>query len=326
MNRRSVSDGILLPACLLLALMACRSPAAPDAGIGNRVAEAVTSIARDRTPCLVQIRSRDMAGEITGTGFLIDPTGTVCTLTSFLRGDDLTVIQGGKEYPATVAAVDSRTGIAFLKTAAGGGSFLQPPAAIPLPEGAPVIGLGAAWKPAEPELGIIRGRLALEGETYHPVPLLVASLPGAVPGSPVLDLGGNLAGIVTSATRDDVTVRILPSSALAKLLDDLMRFGRPMPGWIGAVVEEAAVPEGGSRTRIAAVEPGSPAERAGISAGDGLVAVGGKKIRLPQDVLETSFYLSAGEQVRLTLSRGGVIRNVTLKCAPFPEIAGQTVP
>jgi S1-C subfamily serine protease len=106
-----------------------------------------------------------------------------------------------------------------------------------------------------------------------------------------------------------------------KLHGDLLRFGKINPGWIGAVVEEAAVPEGNSRTRIAAVEPGSPAERAGIRPGDSLLAVGDRSIHMPQEVLESSFYLTAGQDVRIVLSRSGELRRVTLRCASVPSQA-----
>lgn len=331
MNRRSVSDPLLL-AGILLPLAAAMLVGAPpaDPSLTSRVASAVASVSREKAPAVVAVRCRDDRGEVTGTGFHIDPTGTVCTLADFVReGAEISVIQGTRETPATLIVTDPRSGVSFLKTAASP-SFLPPFPAAALRTGAPLValglGLGIDFGPgpddggqtAAPFLGLVTGRLDHEGERFFPVPLLTATLPSQAgrPGNPVLDLSGRLAGIVTGRGADRESCRILPAAAVEKLHTDLLLHGKPNPGWIGAVVEEAAVPEG--RTRIAAVEPGSPAEKAGILPGDSLLSIANREIVFPQEVLEASFYLSAGDQVRITLSRGGALRRITLRCTEPP--------
>lgn len=331
MNRRSASDRSRkssgpLPALVLGLLTAsvasplCQATPSADSSLEPLVASAVSSISREKSGALVVIHGRDLAGEIIGTGFQIDPSGTICTLSEFLRGDGVSVIRDGKEFPASMIAIDSRTGVAFLRLPTPGQMFLPPLVRRPLPEGAPLVVPASPAPERPPCLGLVRGTLDHEGGTYFPVPLTTASLPASstITGSPATDLSGNLVGMVVRAATPDRDALILPVSALGKLHDDLMRFGHPSPGWIGVAVEEAAVPDHGSRTRIAAVEQGSPASLAGITPGEILLSIGNHPVPMPHQVLAASFDLSSGDTVSITLSRGGELRTLCLQCAPWP--------
>jgi serine protease Do len=337
MNRRSASDPLSrsgwIPAILTLGILSqaplIASPRGEDSRLSTAVSTALSSLGQEKSQALVRIRCRDEAGEIAGTGFLIDPSGTVCTLIDFVRGGNgLSVEIGGKSSPASLISSDDRTGIAFLRTCAAAPSFIPPFPSASLPTNSPVAAIAAVLSDngatTLPLLGTTGKRMDHDGERFFPVPLLTALLPapGSRPGTPVFDLSGKFAGIVVRSAVSGDSCAILPAAAVEKLHGDLLRFGKPNPGWIGAVVEEAAVPEGSSRTRIAAVEPGSPAEKAGVLPGDSLMAIGNRSIVMPQEVLESSFYLTAGQEVRLVLSRSGTLRRVILRCASIP---GETI-
>lgn len=327
MNRRSVFNSFLI-AGALLPLPPAVITAAPSTGASDslsaRVASSVKSVTAQKSASVLRVRCRDAHGELNGTGFLLDPSGTVCTLAELVQGDGaITVCQGGKDYPATLIAADPRSGVAFLKidpsSPSLGGNFLPPRSLTNAPALTPVLGLGIPRdeKPL-PSLGMITGTQTHDGERYFCVPHLTAGLPlsEGEAGSPVLDLSGNLVGMVVGGTH--ASCRILPSGAIEKLHRDFLRFGRINPGWVGAVVEEAAVPIGNSRTRIAAVELGSPAASAGLRDGDMILSIGGKAIRQPDEVLGASFYLSGGETVKMTVMRGGKVRSVEFRCGGAP--------
>src|SRR5438046_690941 len=65
---------------------------------------------------VVKIRGTDEHGDLSGTGFFIDPTGMIYTAYS-VGGDtdNLTVEFDGKTYPARLMMADLRSGIAILK-------------------------------------------------------------------------------------------------------------------------------------------------------------------------------------------------------------------
>jgi serine protease Do len=297
--------------------------------LSSKVADSVRSLSKENSPAIVRIRCHDENGEIVGTGFYLDPTGTIITLAEIVLGaKEITVEQSDgsgeiKKLSATLTAIDLRSGVAFLKAPADNNStaFFSPIAVTNPPEFAPVIGMGyPRERTVTPVLGMITGSKNHEGSVLFCVPHLTASLPlsPGEGGAPVFDLSGNLLGIVITGNTQQGSCSILPSAAIAQLHHNLLRYGAINPGWVGAVVELAAVPQNNSRTRIVSVAPGSPAETAGILPGDILLSLGTHSIQNPEDVLEASFYLTAGEKLQATVLRKGIPQNLTLECAEQP--------
>jgi S1-C subfamily serine protease len=286
--------------------------------LATKVAEAIQSVSKTQSSAVVRIRCQDEHGEIVGTGFTIDPTGTIITLAGIVSGThEIAVEQNGKMFLAQLMAIDQRSGTAFLKVtnATASDSFFSPLEGITIPKLTPVIGIGY---PREQEatavLGMITGSKNHEGDSYLCVTHLTASIPFSEGegGSPVLDLEGHLLGIVIYGNTQLGTCTILPAAAIAQLHRNLLRYGSLNPGWVGVVVEIAAIPEQNSRTRIISVAPGSPAEGGGIHAGDMLLSLGNHMIHTPDDILEASFYLTAGEPLDVTISRDGTTQRLTL--------------
>lgn len=352
MNRRSVfrlsslgCAGVSCCSALILLFSAPRlavgsemsTAGGSSSNLSSKVATSIRTVSREKTASIVRIRSLDEHGEVNGTGFYIDPNGTICTLLAIVRGGrSIWVLQDGKEYPASLCAIDPRCGVAFLKvhevnggieslTPHGARSFISPSALTNAPVLTPLLGIGVPREdyPAV-SLGMITGSVTHEGEFYFCVPHLLAeiTLREGEGGSPILDLSGNLVGMVVHGTSKAGEFRILPSGAIDKLQRDFLRFGKFNPGWVGAVVEEAAVPQDASRTRVAAVEPASPADIAGLRVGDMILSIAGRNIINPDEVLAASFYLSAGERVGVTILRCGEVRKLQLLCSAPPSFSG----
>ncbi|MCE9586957.1 MAG: S1C family serine protease [Verrucomicrobia bacterium] len=295
--------------------------------LSSRAASAISSASIQRTGAVVRVRGTDARGELNGTGFFVDPTGTICTVADLVKGSDsIVIVKGGKAYPCKILALDEGSGTAFLKLIGemphSGENFLSP-RALPTPYPfTPAIAIGYP-REEDPSIsvGMITGTKSHEGDYFFRVPQHMAKilLTEGEAGSPVFDLDGHLIGMVLAGNSQAGDCRILPSGAIEKLHMDLLRFGQLHQGWVGAVVEEAAVPEGSSSTRIAAVEPGSPAEAAGLQSGDMILALGTRRITQPDTLLEASFYLTAGESVPMTIWRGGKISHVAIHCVTPPE-------
>lgn len=295
--------------------------------LSSRAASAISSASIHRTGAVVRVRGSDASGELNGTGFFVDPTGTICTVGDLVkRSDSIVIVKGGKEYPCKILALDEGSGTAFLKLIGemphSGENFLSP-RANPTPQPfTPAIAIGCP-REEDPSLsvGMITGTKSHEGDCFFRVPQHIAKIPltEGEAGSPVFDFDGHLLGMVLAGNSQAGDCRILPSGVIEKLHLDLLRFGQLHQGWVGAVVEEAAVPEESSSTRIASVEPGSPAEASGLQSGDMILALGNRRITQPDTLLEASFYLRAGESVPITLWRGGKISRVTIQCVTPPE-------
>jgi S1-C subfamily serine protease len=65
-----------------------------------------------------------------------------------------------------------------------------------------------------------------------------------------------------------------------------------------------------------AVEPGSPAEKAGLQRGDVITQVNGQEARDARTVRNRLGLIRAGQQVQLTYARGDRTQTVTAELAP----------
>lgn len=87
-------------------------------------------------------------------------------------------------------------------------------------------------------------------------------------------------------------------------------------GWVGVELEKSDI--GGYE--VAKVIPGSPAEEAGIRAGDVLFAMNGIEIseKNEEALMKVKKGLSPGKSVDYTIKRDGYDRQVTVTLAPMP--------
>src|SRR4029077_7558834 len=74
-------------------------------------------------------------------------------------------------------------------------------------------------------------------------------------------------------------------------------------GWIGARVKEAANAVGGSRAETSDIVGDTPAAESGMKPGDIVLQIGRTKVHAPEDILDASFFLSAGDVVPITVMR-----------------------
>src|SRR5215210_3725367 len=82
----------------------------------SAVSREVKEIFERSARAVVKIRGIDEHGKLAGTGFFVDPTGTIYTAYSVgADADDFTVEMDGKEIPARPIMADRRSGIALLK-------------------------------------------------------------------------------------------------------------------------------------------------------------------------------------------------------------------
>src|SRR6266516_1607512 len=123
-------------------------------------------------------------------------------------------------------------------------------------------------------------------------------------GAPLLNMKGEVVGIVVSSLESNSACYAVPIEAAEKIRSDFVRFGETRHGWIGINVSEAAQPVEGSRAEMTQIMGGTPAARSGIKSGDVLLSVGRKKVTQPEDVLDASFFITAGDIVPITVARG----------------------
>src|SRR6266403_1003029 len=282
--------------------------------IVNAQEESATAVSRqvkeifERTAkAVVKIHGVDEHCEISGTGFFIDPTGTLYTAyTVGGEAGNFTIDFNGKRYPAHQVLADIRSGMAILKT-----DVATP--ALPIGKSeelevaTPVVAIGYPLDlPETPNFGMIAGFDRKYLGRYFSTTHLRVNLPTqrGEAGAPLLNLNGEVVGILVSSLENNSACYALPIDAAEKIRRDFVRFGEARHGWIGINVSQAPAPVRGSRAEMTEIMTGTPAADCGAKAGDILLQVGRTKVCEPEDVLDASFFITAGDIVPITVMRG----------------------
>jgi S1-C subfamily serine protease len=276
--------------------------------------QSATSISREvkevferAAKAVVKVHGVDEHSDIFGTGFFVDPTGTLYT--SYSVGGEagnFTIEFNGKNYPARQVLADVRSGVALLKVE------LATPA---LPIGksgqlevaTPVITIGFPLDlPKTPSFGMIAGFDRKYLGRYLSTTHLRVNLPTqrGEAGAPLLNLKGEVVGILVSSLENKSSCYALPIDAAEKIRGDFVRFGEARHGWIGANVGFAKTSVENSRAEIIEIFGTTPATDSGMRPGDILLQVGKVTVHEPEDVLDASFFITAGDTVPIAVMRG----------------------
>lgn len=274
----------------------------------HNIASTVHRIFQTHRSAVVQVEAEDSRGVIRGTGFYIDPVGTLYTLATIAADTKkIEILRDGKRFPAEVLSVDTRSGIAILHSEPGS-VFLQPSLRNDLQIATPVLLIGYPLDlEVSPGFGLIAGFDKKRGNQFFSTTHLRVSLPvlRGQGGSPLLNLQGEVEGIVTSSVDDGATCYALPIRAAEKLRKDITRFGKIQQGWMGVVVANTETPQAGSLAIIDEIDIHGPAGKAGLQVGDIILQIGESPVTCREDILDASFFLTAGDVTKIKIFRNG---------------------
>ena len=243
-----------------------------------------------------------------GSGFIIEENGIVITNNHVVaNAEDILVRVAEKEYKAKIIGTDPYMDIAVIKIetkdkfkpVSFGDSSKARVGDWVVAIGNP-FGLGGTVTS-----GIISARNRQIGLTrYEDFIQTDASINQGNSGGPLFNLKGEVIGINTAIIAPGQSGSIgigfaIPANAASNVIDQLLKFGETKRGWLGvriqevtkeiAEVEKLKKPEG---ALVASVGKNSPAEKAGIKAGDIILEFDGKKIKtmkmLPNVVASTT--------------------------------------
>src|SRR6184192_3365664 len=270
------------------------------------ISQHVKDIFARAAKAVVKIHGADEHSEICGTGFFIDPTGTLYTAyTVGGEAGNFTIEFGGKKYPARQLLADIRSGTAMLKV-----EETTPALPVGKSEGlevaTPVLAVGYPLDlPETPNFGMIAGFDRKYLGRYFSTTHLRVNLPTqrGEAGAPLLNMKGEVVGIVVSSLENNSACYAVPIEAAEKIRGDFVRFGEARHGWIGINVSGALKPVEGSVAEMKQIMEDTPAAGSGIKPGDILLQVGRKKVTEPEDVLDASFFITAGDVVPITVLR-----------------------
>jgi putative serine protease PepD len=322
----------------------------------NRPPGSVAAIAARMLPSVVMIKVND--GEGTGSGFVVDG-GYIVTNNHVvtLDGQDKTaplqvVFSGGQSVAAKLVGADPFSDLAVIRPE--GGPDLQPVQlgnSAGVDVGDPVVAVGSPLGLAGTVTsGIVsalhravqagndqEGAAGGSSEAYIDAIQTDAPINPGNSGGPLVNgqaqvigvtsviatLGGGSLGSAGQSGSIGLGFAI-PVDQARGVIQQLVETGKAVHPVIGAVLisdytgdgAKISPSQGGGQPSVA---PGGPAARAGLEAGDVIVALDGQPVHSMDDLIAGIRSHRPGDKVRLTYLRGGARHNTVLVLGSAPS-------
>ncbi len=268
-----------------------------------------------------------------GSGVIIDAAGLIVTNEHVIRGASAihVVLADGRQLDADVIGSDADNDLAVLK--------VQAKAPLPAAKlgtsadlmiGEKVIAIGSPFGLKKTvTVGVVSatGRsVKADNRVFNDFVQTDASINPGNSGGPLLNIDGEIIGINSAifASAQGIGFAI-PADKVRRIVGELTQYGKVRPAWVGLETQELssqlARSLGWDRSYgavVANVEPGSPAERAGLQRGDILAEVGGGQVDDAEGFESRMKGFTARAPFSVTVFRDGALRQLTVTPVEFP--------
>ena len=291
--------------------------------------EALTAqeVYRQLNPAVVTVQCLTGEGVSIGTGVIFSEDGYILTNHHVVRGGSecFITLDSGYSMDVRFVAGDENSDLAVLKippeelTEAGGLPFASFGDSEQLTVGDPVYAIGSPRQLrgtlTNGIISAIDRDIEVEGRTMTLLQTNAALNSGNSGGPLISDrgqvVGINVAKYMSDWNRDSVEGLgfAIPSAQLERIVNDLLKWGevQPEPRLGIQVLTDA------QGLFVKVVDPGTAAERAGVRAGDYIVAAQGRGVQNTQDLFRVRRTLYVGDRLTLALLRDGEALEVTLE-------------
>ena len=294
------------------------------------------------SPAVVSVRTRGA----TGTGFLFDRDGTLVTNAHVVgRSRQVAVRFGpnGRSIDASVLGTDPSSDLAVLKIAVSDTPNVDPLALADssrVKVGDTAVAIGNPFGlDRTATAGIVSGLgrhiRAPNGVEIDQVIQTDAPINPGNSGGPLVNLDGQVVGInsaiATSSGSQGQGGSIglgfaIPIDQATRVAQEIMQNGtasKPVLGVTGNVARTGGAASGAG-AQIGQVQAGSPAQQAGLAAGDVVTKVGSAKVEDFADLIARIGSYAPGSQVALTVQSGGATKTVQVTLGSQPDKAATT--
>lgn len=263
-----------------------------------------------------------------GSGFIISPDGFIMTNAHVVQGADQVIVTlaDKREFKARIVGADRRTDVAVVKIEASGLPAVRIGDVGRLRAGQWVMAIGSPFGLDNTvTAGIVSAKQRDTGDYLPFIQTDVAINPGNS-GGPLINMNGEVVGInsqIYSRSGGFMGISFaIPIDEAMRISDQLRASGRVQRGRIGVqigqVTKEVAESLGLSRPHgalIRGVEPGGPAEKAGIEAGDIILKVDSTVIEKANDLPRHIGGLRPGARATIQVWRQGSTRDISITIA-----------
>jgi S1-C subfamily serine protease len=260
-----------------------------------------------------------------GSGVIIDSKGIILTNDHVISGASRIVAttKSGQELSCEVIGSDADNDLAVLKVKNPKGPLptIKMGSSSDLMIGETVVAIGNPFGLSNTVTAGVLSALgrSVPGENqrvYNDFIQIDAPINPGNSGGPVVNIQGDMIGVATAIVGGAQGIGFaIPVDRARRIVSDLVKFGRVQPVWVGLHGRTIASREDENRPRgfrVRSVEPGSPAEQAGIRAGDQIVSVDATPID-SHDAFETALSTRGpGKPMKIGVKNGSGVRTVTV--------------
>jgi serine protease Do len=267
-----------------------------------------------------------------GSGFILSQDGFIMTNAHVVEGADevMVTLTDKREFKARIVGADKRTDVAVVKIQAVGLPAIKVGDVSRLRVGEWVMAIGSPFGLENTvTAGIVSAKQRDTGDYLSFIQTDVAINPGNS-GGPLINLRGEVVGInsqIYSRSGGFMGISFaIPMDEAMRVSDQLRSSGRVSRGRIGvqiaAVTKEVAESIGLGKAGgvlVRGVEEGSPAEKAGLEAGDIITRFDGKAMDKPSDLPRAVGNTKPGSKVGITVFRRGSNKDLSITVAEIEQ-------